>query len=376
MDKERLSLFEASAIITGYGIGGGIMAVPYLVSKTNPYFSLILILAAYVGSLLLHLMMAELTTNEGNLQVVEIAKKYLFKDNKILTVIFFGVMLFVFITSLSVYIVGGADIILQFLNISELLAQVIFYAIAAVIALFGLKILGVSEKIAILIILGLYVVLIFGSFSSGLNPIEISNGKLTDYLGVFSMVMFCFAAFFSVPQAAKGLAWDKNAIGKAVVIGLGINLVIILITVFLTLSVSNPVTEVAIIGWSKGIGTWANIIGSVVIILAMLTSYWSISFALSTIVEERLNTSNTISWIIATVPSFVLVIFTTGGFISFINLAAGGIGLIIPIALVPMFRRRRRLGDNTGWSMGKWGSTPMQVIVILCYILMSVGALI
>ncbi|HKK95098.1 MAG TPA: aromatic amino acid transport family protein, partial [Anaerovoracaceae bacterium] len=174
MNKERLSLFEASAIITGYGIGGGIMAVPYLVSKTNPYFSLILILAAYVGSLLLHLMMAELTTNEGNLQVVEIAKKYLFKDNKILTVIFFGVMLFVFITSLSVYIVGGAEIILQFLNISELLAQVIFYAIAAVIALFGLKILGVSEKIAILVILGLYVVLIFGSFSSGLNPIEIS----------------------------------------------------------------------------------------------------------------------------------------------------------------------------------------------------------
>lgn len=376
MDKNRLSLFEASAIITGYGIGGGIMAVPYLVSKTNIYFSLILILAAYVGSLLLHLMMAEVTTNEGNLQVVEIAKKYLFNNNKILTAIFFAIMLFIFITSLAVYIVGGADIILQFFNIGELFAQIIFYIIAAAVALFGLKILGISEKIAILIIMALYVALILGSFSSGLNAIQLSKGAIADYLGVFSMVMFCFAAFFSVPQAAKGLAWNKNAIGKAVVIGLGINLIIILITVVLTLSVSDQVTEVAIIGWSKGIAPWANVLGSVVIILAMLTSYWSISFALSTIVEERLNTNRTLSWLVATVPSFLLVVFTTGSFISFINLAAGGIGLIIPIALVPMFRRRRRLGENNGWSLGRWGNTPFQVIVILCYVLMSIGALI
>ncbi len=376
MKNEKLTLFEASAIIAGYGIGGGIMAVPYLISKTNLYVSLLLILAAYLASLLLHLMVAEITSNEGNLQVVEIAKKYLFKENKILTSIFFAIILFVFIASLSVYVAGGADIIRQFFNISGFAAQIIFYAIAASVALFGLKILGISEKIAVLLILVLYVILTGGSFMSGLNPIKIASGGISDYLGIFSMVMFCFAAFFSVPQAAKGLDWNKKLIGKSVAIGLGINLVVILVTVFLTLSVSNPVTEVAMIGWSKGIGAWANVLGSVFIILAMLTSYWAISFALSTIVEERIKTNGTISWIIATVPSLLLVVLTSGGFIQFINLAAGGIGLIIPISLIPLFRRRRKFGEDNGFNIGKWGSLPFQIIVVVCYILMTIGALI
>ena len=56
------------------------------------------------------------------------------------------------------------------------------------------------------------------------------------------------------------------------------------------------------IGWSKGIGSWAEMVGSLFTILAMLTTYWSISLALADIVEEQLKLSRRLCWVIATLP--------------------------------------------------------------------------
>ncbi len=77
-DSQKLTLFEASAIITGYGVGGGIMAVPYLISLNNIFISILIMLAAYFISVLLHLMIAELCSKEDGIQIVEIYNKYLF----------------------------------------------------------------------------------------------------------------------------------------------------------------------------------------------------------------------------------------------------------------------------------------------------------
>ena len=69
--EANLSVWEATSIIIGHSIGGGIMAVPYLASR-NSYLSVVLIiLAAFVCNVLLHFMIAELSYNSGGAQMVK-----------------------------------------------------------------------------------------------------------------------------------------------------------------------------------------------------------------------------------------------------------------------------------------------------------------
>lgn len=86
------------------------------------------------------------------------------------------------------------------------------------------------------------------------------------------MAMFSFVAFFSVPQAVQGLNGDPTKVRHAILLGLGLNLAFIVVIVGCSLAASASITELAIIGWSQGIGTWAQVLGSVFTILAMLTT--------------------------------------------------------------------------------------------------------
>src|SRR5699024_9021056 len=118
------------------------------------------------------------------------------------------------------------------------------------------------------------------------NPLPLAAGTVNQALAYFGMAMFAFSAFFSVPQAAAGLGGNGAKIRRAVFLGILNNFVLILVITVCALLASDEVTEVAMIGWSRGIGSWAELVGSVFTILAMLTTYWSISLALADIVAE------------------------------------------------------------------------------------------
>ena len=125
-------------------------------------------------------------------------------------------------------------------------------------------------------------------------------------------------------------------------------------------------TQLAMIGWSEGIGLWAQILGSVFTLLAMLTTYWSISLALSDIIEEQTKWNRRICWLIATLPSLVLVLLNLGSFLELMRTAGG-----LPAA----YRRCRR--ENGQLLLPKaLGSTPLQIVVFLAFILMAVGSMI
>jgi len=144
----QLSFPEATAIIAGYGIGGGMLALPYLVSLNGIGPSALVLAGAYALSLLLHLMIAELAAGDGSgRQIVELFGEYLFtgKGGKAFTWVFFGVMGVVFVANLAAYVSGGSEI-LAALGLTEPWGGILFYAAAAAVAAFGLKVLGVAEK--------------------------------------------------------------------------------------------------------------------------------------------------------------------------------------------------------------------------------------
>ena len=311
MKNKQLTIVESACIITGYGIGGGVMAMPYLAQRNGCLMSLLILAAAFLASFILHVMIAELAVKSGGgSQIIEVFSRYLFqgKYKKVLTLVFFVIMALVLFTNLAAYISGAAEIISELLGISLWLSRLLFYAAAASVVLFGLKAVGVSEKLAVGVIFLLVGLLACFSMLHIQNPLPVKAGSITEGLAYFGMGMFALSAFFSVPQAVSGLGGDGKKVRKAVFLGLLNNFILITVITVCALLSSAQVTEVAMIGWSKGIGIWAEMVGSLFTILAMLTTYWSISLALADIVEEQLKLSRRLCWVIATLPSLALLL--------------------------------------------------------------------
>ena len=374
MKNKQLTIVESACIITGYGIGGGVMAMPYLAQRNGCLMSLLILAAAFLASFILHVMIAELAVKSGGgSQIIEVFSRYLFqgKYKKVLTLAFFVIMALVLFTNLAAYISGAAEIISELLGISLWLSRLLFYAAAASVVLFGLKAVGVSEKLAVGVIFLLVGLLACFSMVHIQNPLPVNAGSITEGLAYFGMGMFAFSAFFSVPQAVSGLGGDGKKVRKAVFLGLLNNFILITVITVCALLSSAQVTEVAMIGWSKGIGSWAEMVGSLFTILAMLTTYWSISLALADIVEEQLKLSRRLCWVIATLPSLALTFAGLGGFMEFMRLAGGLIAILIALLVVPAFRKAsREPGDSL---LGRWSGGWMQILIIIAYVLMAVG---
>jgi amino acid permease len=257
------------------------------------------------------------------------------------------------------------------------ISRALVYAISAGVVFFGLRAVGIFETVGAAALIGCVAVLALGALGVGVElPIE-TTGTPTQALALFGIVMYGYYAFFSVPQVVKGLAPDGRAAARAVASGLALNGVLIAIVAVIALGVSEEVTEVAIVGISDQLGPWAGGVGAVFVFIALLTTYWAVSLALADIVSERLSLGFRSSWLIATLPSLLLLYVGAMGFLDWLQLAAGLTAIVIALVTIPMYVNARRDGPvrTPDWSLGRWGSRGMLALALLATVLMAVGAL-
>ncbi|MCX7027841.1 MAG: hypothetical protein NT061_10265 [Spirochaetes bacterium] len=328
---ERLGFWQAASIVAGYGIGGGI-------------------LASYCLSLVLHLIIAELSAGDGSgCQIIELLDRYLFtgKGGKALTWVLFVLMGLAFLAHLAAYVAGGREVFAA-LGMGDVAGSILFYALAAVVAALGLRALGLAESMAVAGMVVVFAVLagITLAWKAGLGanaaaavativPREPASPSLNRILALYGMAMFSFAAFFSVPQAVRGLADKPKLIVPSVAAGLGINLAVI---------------------------------------LAMLTSYWSIAQALASILRERLCIGQFPAFLAATLPTLALSFL--GGFLAFMRTAGGGIAVLVAVLILPTYARYRRSREKPAILPGVLDYSWIGWVAAAAYILMAVGSMV
>lgn len=372
--NETLTVWQSGCIITGYGIGGGVMALPFVASKVGIWGAFGILTLAFVSSVILHIMIAELSLKSGeDGQIITAFSKYLFKGKakNVLTVLFFCIMALVLVFNLAAYVEGAAELISPLLGIPVIVSKLIFYILAASVVLFGLKAVGISESISVIIIYLLIAILAVFSFLNINNTLPFAFGGVNPMLAFFGLSMFSFSAFFSVPQAVKGLGGDRKKILKAVVLGMFNNYVLIIIVTVSALLSSVEITEVAMIGWSRGIGRWAELVGTIFTLLAMLTTYWSISLALSDIIKEQFKLDSRLCWLLATLPSLLVTFLNIASFMDFMRIAGGLIAIMVALMVVPAYRACRKEGGEN--LLGRASSLGMDIFIIVMYIMMAVG---
>ncbi len=368
---KKITDMEAVAIIAGNGIGGGVMAVPYLASKAGLQPLLLMSVAAFAAALMMHLMVLEASLKTPGRQVLSILDKYLFRGRKWLIYLFYGLIFIGTLSNLAAYIIGGASVSAGW-GLPVWAGAAVFYAICALVVLLGMKSMGFGEKAALLGMAGITVYMAIVSSKGAVQMVTI-RGDADAWLALYGMLMFCLGSYLAVPQVVSGLAGDGKRASRAVFFGLLINLAITAIIAVSVMHVNEQATQVAIVGWSKAIGGVSGFIGSAFIWLAMATSFWSVSYAMKDITKEQLGIrSDILAWLCSTLPAVVMLLFGSE-FIELLKLAGGATGLVLVFTLIPAFRNSRQ-DRAAGWSMGKLGSVAFSLAVTIAYIVMVIGS--
>ncbi len=371
MQDRKRSVFKAAAVVAGNGIGSGVMAIPYYISHTGIAGGVTAFAAAYLVSVLMHLMIAEMVLHTGDTaDILAVFNKYLFKGRKgkILRPAFFALLTIVLIANLSAYISGASEIFTGLLPVSPVIVKVVFFIFAASVVLAGLgavctgEAVSVSFMVVILVFMGIFSLL---HINSGVE-IRIL-GSITGWMAAYGMIMFSFSAIFAVPQVVEYLGGVQDdvpdgpagkgerltdvrkkeeisdtgkteaRIRKAIWLGLFINLVISVTVTVCTVITSVEVTDIAIVGWAESVGGTIRILGSVFIVFAMITSFWSIGLASADIVAGQTGLKRGLSFVIATVPALILTLTTGSSFTDYLKLVGGIVAMIISLMAVPSF---------------------------------------
>jgi amino acid permease len=381
MTDRRFSFWEATSLMVGAGVGAGIMAVPYLAERVGLVGLALILPVAWAASSLVHLMLAEVLFRTGrDLQVVELMRLYVFRGRAGRWILWtvFGLLSVAFLANLAAYVSGAGQIVADLARVDRRVAELLVYLVSAGVVFFGLRAVGVAERFGALALFGLVAVLAVGVAGIPLAPATGPSGTSSEWLALYGMVMYAYWTFYSVPQVVAGMGPDHRGAVRAILLGLGLNGVLTAAVAIIALGVSSEVTKMAITGIADRLGDWAGVVGSLFIVAALVTSYWSVSLALADILRERTSIPVRLAWLLATLPSLLVLWVGVWQFLDWLRLAGGATAIVVALITIPMYRTARRIGAITvpDWTLGRWGSPAMLALALLAMILMAAGSLI
>ena len=374
--ESSLSFFEATSIIVGHGVGAGILSVPYLASHNSVRETLLIVLFCYGFNLLLHLLIAELSYNNDGAQFISCFDRELFsgKFKKIFTWAAFALLGVSVIVNVSAFLTGAAAVFRSWFGLSDTLGVLLFYLIGAGVVFVGMKLVGICEKLAVSSMIGVIGILLVATLLRGTAPLPQGWRGFNNALALFGMVSFSLSAVMSTPQVVKGLGGETKRIRGAIAAGLAINATLILLITFITLlGVGSHTSEDgALVDLAAHLGGWVSIVGYVFTLLALATSFWANTLNLRDIIDEQTHWGRRLSWLAASAPCLVLAFLGLSSFVGFTRFASiiqvvTGLGIILAYNL-----SRKRTGASP--LLGKFGTLPFQLLVMLCSLAATVGA--
>lgn len=375
--EAQLTTFEAISMIVGNSIGTGIIAVPYLAVRNSMWDVVWMVAFAYIVNVILHLIIAELSYNNGGVQLVKSFEGELFhgKMKKIFSWIMFIVYGLAIMVGVSGNINGGAQIFVNWFGLPLWAAQLIYYLIAGSVVFIGMKAVGIAQKYSVALLLVIVAVMTAGTFLHPRNTLYTAPFHINNLLALYSMVVFATSANQAVIQVVKGLNGDSKRIRKTIFTGFGLSsLFVLVVTLTVLLGTKGAVDkELAYMQLGESIGGWALILAGIFSLFALLTTFWSNTLALRDVVHEQVGTGNRVSWLIATVPCILFAIFGVSSFIVLTRIMSGVVVLVSIMLVLTYGKSRKKVGSSP--ICGIFGTVPFQVLMMVSTIVSVVGAM-
>ena len=379
MKTKKLTFIESLMLVAGAGIGTGILTIPYAVSKIGIFGTLAALALAYAVSAVMYLIIADLTRNSRRSDdLIGILDEHLFggKGKKVLNLLFFVLLVLLLLENLVVYLLCAGNVLVDLLGIDGILAKILFYALASVVVLFGVKGMGVGEKISVALIGGTVLILTVLSGFHTKGALNVSFGAPDTVFAVYGLFMFAFSAIFSIIQVCNHIEKPEQT-GKAVIGGLTLNALITMVFTVAVILGSEAVTEIATIGLADGIGIpFVKVLCSVLVLFAMFTSFWSSGFAFSDVVGGQLKISTRWAWLIATAPALLIAVLLPLSVLDYVQIGAGALSIILVIVVLPAYANAVKSPKHPLLLGRLSGNKVLIAAVAVAMLLMAISSLI
>ncbi|AHL22257.1 aromatic amino acid transport family protein [Thermococcus nautili] len=342
VEKKRITKGEALAILVGTQIGAGVLGLPYAASKVG----LIPALAVLIGVMFLMLwtgfIVLKFSAGMGGAQMSTIAQRVLGKAGGWLMYVSIFIMSF---GAILAYIAGMGSVFASLFGISETAGAFIFWVLASIVVYRGLEASGKTELAMSYVMLALFI-----AVTLMLVPhAKLSNGLYTDLSGILSITgvaIFALGCHTVIPDVYKGLGSyeeTKKVLVWAFIIPTAIY-AIFMVAFLLAFGRNTP--QIATQGLESLYGHLGRIVGNLIPLLAITTSYIGIALAQQSNNEEFVKLKRPIAWGLTVIPPAIVYFAGVKNFADVLAFA-GDTGdmmafIILPILIWLVDRLRKR----------------------------------
>ncbi|MBR9675576.1 amino acid permease [Candidatus Woesearchaeota archaeon] len=375
---ENITTLKGVFIFSATIIGAGILALP-LKAATSGFLPLLLILLIVgVISIYSALYISEtVLVTKGDHHLPSLAKKYL--GNWGMLAMILGIMVYIY-GALIGYLSAGGRLFNTLSGgvLPNWAGVLIYFFIASIIIVFGLRLLSYVESYLFYLMLLLLGLVISFSFRSIQVPMLL-EANWSQTLGIFGVVLFAYVGHSVIPSIASGLRVKKD-INKVAVIGVLLplilyviwSLVIIGIVPAASLSSASQSGNPATIPLGVLVGGSIFLLGNIFAVLSTMTSYIGFGFSLK---DAYINTSSLyhrrlkpyLATLLVVIPPLIIALRNPAGFVNALDIAGtyGG-GLFVGILPVLMVLKARQKNIRTTFITK--GGTVVPLIVLAIYL--------
>ncbi len=276
--RERLTLYEAVALMVGATVGAGILGIPYAVSKVGVVVGVVYILALGLLIAGINLMVGEVSARTmDNLQIVGLTRKYVGKKGGLLMMFLFYIQLFAII---AIYIIAEGEILASLFPGSSFFWSIVFWLIGGTMVYFGLEIIKKAEVFLTLAIIIVILVIAFLCFPY-VDTTTYKAVNMAYFFMPYGVILFAFSGLGTIPAAYRLLYGNNFLFKKAIIISSLVSITIYTIFTILVIGVTGTgTTEIATIGLGQAIGKVMFYMANIFALLAMSTSFLMLSMEL------------------------------------------------------------------------------------------------
>jgi len=346
-------LLEAISTLIGFTIGAGILGIPFVVAEAGFVTGILNILVLGILILILNLYLGEVTLRtKGIHQLTGYAKIYLGKIGNYLMVISFIIFSH---GALIAYIIKTGE----FLNAlfspvfggTTIIYSIIFLISSFIIIYGGIRIVEKSEVYMVLFIFVIIILLAIFAIPH-LNADNLTNFNINNFFIPYGVVFFAFLAVPAIPEMNEELRNNKKDLKKAIIIGSLIPIFIYMLFALIVVGISGiNTTDGAILGLAKILGSKMLVLGTILGILTMTTSFIAVAFALTEMYHFDYKLKKKISSIFSCfIPLIIALAIINSNiknaFFRVLDITGSFGGSLVGILIIIIWWKAKRLGNR------------------------------
>ncbi len=340
--KPVITPWEGLAILIGTQVGAGILGLPYAASRVGMVPALFILLGVMLLLMSTALIILKLSAEMRGAQMSTMAQKLL--GNAGGWIMYLSILIMGFGAMLA-YIAGMGSVFSSLLGVNETIGAVIFWLLASAVIYLGLEASGKTELIMSFLMLVLFIGITASLFPYA-KPENAMYAELGGILSMTGVAIFALGCHTIIPDIYRGIGDYKKTRNVVILAFLIPTIIYAIFMISFLLVFGRNTPQIATQGLEILYGRLGKIVGNIIPLLAITTSYIGIGLAQQSNSKEFLKLKKSIAWSLTTIPPLVVYLAGIKNFADVLAFA-GDTGdmmafIILPVIMLAIKKYRER----------------------------------